>query len=64
MRSMYYVGLDLQKKTISYCVSAERSLGESMQRTPLSKQRNRHLQTILIEAAKMAPRDSPALATI
>jgi transposase len=48
------------KKAISYCglCGAERSSGESMQRTPLSKQRNRHLQTILIEAAKMAPRNS------
>jgi hypothetical protein len=30
--------------------------------TPLSKQRNKHLQTTLIEAAKMAPRYSPAQA--
>jgi transposase len=54
------------KKAISYCglCSAERSSGESIQRTPLSKQRNRHLQTTLIEAAKMAPRNSPALAMI
>ena len=35
-----------------------------MQRTPLSKQRNKHLQTTLIEAAKMAPRYSPALALL
>lgn len=34
------------------------------QRTPLSKQRNKHLQTTLIEAAKMAPRYSPALALL
>jgi hypothetical protein len=27
----------------------------SSKRTPLSKQRNKHLQTMLIEAAKMAP---------
>lgn len=54
------------KKAISYCglCGAERSSGESIQRTPLSKQRNRHVQTILIEAAKMAPRNSPALALI
>jgi transposase len=54
------------KKAISYCglCSAERSSGESIQRTPLSKQRNQHLQTMLIEATKMAPRNSPALATI
>ncbi len=35
-----------------------------MQRTPLSKQRNKHLQTTLIEAAKMAPRYSPELAML
>ena len=35
-----------------------------MQRTPLSKQRNKHLQTTLIEAAKMAPRFSPELAIL
>jgi hypothetical protein len=32
------------------------------QRTPLSKQRNKRLQTTLIEAAKIAPRYSPTLA--
>jgi transposase len=39
------------KKAISYCglCGAEKSSGETIQRTPLSKQRNRHLQTILIE---------------
>ena len=54
------------KKAISYCglCGAEKSSGETIQRTPLSKQRNRHLQTILIEAAKMAPRNSAALAMI
>jgi len=35
-----------------------------MQRTPISKQRNKHLQTTLIEAAKMAPRHSPDLAAL
>jgi transposase len=54
------------KKAISYCglCGAEKSSGDTIQRTPLSKQRNRHLQTMLIEAAKMAPRNSPALAMI
>jgi transposase len=43
------------KKAISYCglCGAERSSGNTVQRTPLSKQRNKHLQTTLIEAAKM-----------
>ncbi len=35
-----------------------------MQRTPLSKQRNKHLQTTLIEAAKVDPRYSPTLALL
>jgi len=54
------------KKAISYCglCGAEKSSGNTMQRTPLSKQRNKHLQTTLIEAAKMAPRNSPALALL
>jgi hypothetical protein len=30
----------------------------------LSKQRNKHLQTVLIEVAKMAPRNSPELAMV
>ena len=54
------------KKAISYCglCGAEKSSGETVQRTPLSKQRNKHLQTTLIEAAKMAPRYSPTLALL
>jgi transposase len=54
------------KKAISYCglCGAEKSSGTTVQRTPLSKQRNKHLQTILIEAAKMAPRISPDLAAL
>ena len=54
------------KKAISYCglCGAERSSGNTVQRTPLSKQRNKHLQTTLIEAAKMAPRNSAELAML
>ena len=54
------------KKAISYCglCGAEKSSGGTVQRTPLSKQRNKHLQTTLIEAAKMAPRYSPNLAML
>lgn len=54
------------KKAISYCglCGAEKSSGNTVQRTPLSKQRNKHLQTTLIEAAKMAPRNSPDLAMV
>jgi transposase len=54
------------KKAISYCglCGAEKISGSTVQRTPLSKQRNKHLQTTLIEAAKMAPRNSPELAML
>jgi Transposase IS116/IS110/IS902 family len=43
------------KKAISYCglCGDEKDSGNTVQRTPLSKQRNKHLQTTLIEAAKM-----------
>src|SRR5258708_1784704 len=54
------------KKAISYCglCGAEKSSGNTVQRTQLSKQRNKHLQTTLIEAAKMAPRNNPELAML
>jgi transposase len=54
------------KKAVSYCglCGAEKSSGDKVQRTPLSKQRNKHLQTTLIEAAKLAPRYSPTLALL
>jgi transposase len=54
------------KKAISYCglCGAEKSSGTTVQHTPLSKQRNKHLQTTLIKAAKMAPRNSPGLAML
>jgi len=44
--------------------SAERNSAGVEQRGPISKQRNKHLQTILIEAAKLAPRFNPQLATV
>jgi len=54
------------KKAISYCglCGAEKSSGNTVQRTPLSKQRNKHLQSVLIEAAKMAPRYSSTLSLL
>src|SRR5258708_19175577 len=66
METMYYIGLDVHRKTISYCglCGAEKSSVNITMRTPISKQRNKHLQTVLIEAAKMAPRYSPTLALL
>lgn len=41
--------------------SAQRESAGKTQRGPLSKQRNKHLQRVLIEAAKLAPRWNPQL---
>jgi transposase len=54
------------KRAISYCglCGDEKSSADTVQHTAISKQRNKHLQTTLIEAAKMAPRYSPDLAAL
>src|SRR6202171_5819640 len=54
------------KKAISYCglCGAEKSSADTIKRTPISKQRNKHLQSVLVEAAKMGPRLSSELALI
>jgi transposase len=44
--------------------SALDSSADKQQRGPISKQRNAHLQTVLIEAAKLAPRWNPQLAAL
>ena len=48
---------------VSYCglSCAFRASAGKIQRGPISKQRNAHLQTTLIEAAKLAPRWNPVL---
>lgn len=51
---------------VSYCglcARLDESAGKS-KRGPLSKQRNRHLQRVLIEAAKLAPRFNEELAAL
>ena len=51
---------------MSYCGLSARqdeSAGKS-KRGPLSKQRNRHLQTMLIEASKLAPRYNEKLKVV
>jgi transposase len=51
---------------VSYCglTAALRSSAGKEQRGPISKQRNAWLQTVLIEAAKLAPRWNPHLAAL
>jgi transposase len=45
------------------CSAQKESAGRE-QRGPISKKRNKHLQTILVEAAKLAPRWNPQLAEV
>ena len=51
------------RQAVSYCglTAAFRESAEKRQRGPISKQRNAHLQCVLIEAAKLAPRWNPVL---
>jgi transposase len=53
-------------KVLSYCglTAALKSSADKQQRGPISKQRNRWLQTALIEAAKLAPRWNSQLAAV
>jgi transposase len=54
------------KQAISYCglCGDENSSADKVMRMPLSKQRNKHIQRVLVEAAKLAPRESHELALI
>jgi transposase len=54
------------KQAISYCglCGDEKSSADKVMRTPLSKQRNKHIQPVLVEAAKLAPKQSHELALI
>src|SRR5438270_1861708 len=54
------------RQAISYCglCGDEKKSAEKVMRTPLSKQRNKHIQHVLVEAAKLAPRQSHELALV
>lgn len=54
------------RKAVSYCglCSAQKESAGKEHRGPLSKKRNKHLQTVLIEAAKLAPRWNEQLAIV
>src|ERR1700741_4655010 len=54
------------KQAISYCglCGDENSSADKVMRMPISKQRNKHIQRVLIEAAKLATREPPELAMI
>src|SRR6478672_2392581 len=51
------------RQAISYCglCGDEKSSADKVTRTPLSKQRNKHIQPVLVEAAKLAPRQDHSL---
>jgi transposase len=54
------------RKAVSYCglCSAQHESAGKEHRGPLSKKRNKHLQTMLVEAANLAPRWNPQLALV
>jgi transposase len=54
------------RQAISYCglCGDEKSSADKVMRTPLSKQRNKHIQRVLVEAAKLAPRQDHTLALV
>ena len=55
-----------RRQAVSYCGlcgAQEESAGKT-KRTPISKQRNKHLQTVLVEAANLAPRWNRRLAAV
>ncbi len=54
------------RQAISYCglCSAQRESAGKEQRGPISKKRNKHLQTMLVEAGKLAPHWNEQLAIV
>jgi transposase len=54
------------KQAISYCglCGDEKSSADKVMRMPTSKQRNKHIQRVLIEAAKLSPRQCHELAVL
>jgi len=54
------------RQAVSYCglVSAQKQSAGKEKRSPISKKRNKHLQTVIIEAAKLAPRWNQQLADV
>ncbi len=54
------------RQAVSYCglCSAQKESGGKNVRGPISKKRNKYLQTVLIEAAKLAPCWNPQLAEV
>ena len=54
------------RQAISYCglCGDEKRSAEKVMRTPLSRQRNKHIQSCLVEAAKLAPRYDHDLALV
>ena len=53
-------------QAVSYCglCSAQIRSADKNYRNPISKKRNQHLQCVLVEAAKLAPRWNPQLAEV
>ena len=61
-----YTRFTSTKEAVSYCglCGDEKSSAEKVMRMPISKQRNKHIQRVLIEAAKLAVRRNHELALV
>ena len=61
-----YTRFSSNRQAISYCglCGDESSSADKVMRMPLSKQRNKHIQRVLVEAAKLAPRECHELAVV
>jgi len=61
-----YFAVPVDPQAISYCglCGDEKRSAEKVVRTPLSRQRNKHIQSCLVEAAKLAPRYDHDLALV
>jgi transposase len=53
-------------QAVSYCglCAAQKESAGKQYRGPISKKRNKHIQTVLVEAAKLAPKWNPHLARV
>src|SRR3569832_1944102 len=61
-----YTRFSSNRRAISYCglCADEKSSADKVMRMPQSKQRNKHIQRVLVDAVKLAPQLSPELPMI
>jgi len=61
---MFHVSGRSDTPSVTGFCGDEKSSADKVMRTPLSKQRNKHIQRVLVEAAKLAPQEDHDLALV